>query len=81
MANENMNTPTVTIELPEYRGLIHCVADFENLRKALYESAKLNYNSTGLRFDDEWISMILRVIDGDGYERKFAELKASEEEA
>ena len=82
MTNENINnTPTVTIELSEYMALIQCATDFENLRKALYLSAKLNYNKTGLKFDEDIVGVMLRIIDGERYERKFADLKAAEQEA
>ena len=82
MTNENINnTLTVTIELSEYMALIQCATDFENLRKALYTCAKLNYSKTGLQFSDDTICMMLRITDEERYERKLADLKAAEQEA
>ena len=83
MANENMEpiTNTVTLNISEYMGLIQCAVDFENLRKALYMGASLNYNETSLRFDDYMISTLLSIIDSERYEQKLAELKAAKQEA
>ena len=80
MANENMNTPTVTIDLSEYMALIQCVTDFELLRKALYKNAYLSYNKCYLRLDEELISEILGLIDTDRFNHKIDELKAAEQE-
>ena len=77
MANENMEpiTNTVTLNLSEYMGLIQCAVDFENLRKALYRGASLNFDKTALRFSDDTLCTILGIVDSDGYEQKLAELK------
>ena len=82
MANENMEpiTNTVTLNLSEYLALNECAIDLENLQRALYQCATLNYNATALRFDDELICLFLGVTDGDRYERKLAELKAAAEQ-
>ena len=75
MANENMNTPTVTIDLSEYMALVECAVDLENIQKALYFGASLNYNETALRFNDDEICLFLNVVDGNRYEQRLSELK------
>lgn len=69
-----------TISTVEYCNLARTSANYRTLTKAILNSAKLAYDSKSLRFDDEIICALLKVMEGYDYEDKLQELQREREE-
>ena len=69
---------TTTISTVEYSNLAVTSANYETLTRAIINSAKLAYDRKSLRFDDEIICTLLKVMEGYLYEMKVRELQDEE---
>ena len=69
---------TTTISTVEYCNLATTSANYGTLTRAIINSAKLAYDRKSLRFDDEIICTLLKVMEGYLYEMKVRELQDEE---
>lgn len=67
----------VTVDLDEYKDLIVNNACLTVLLNAIYKDADLSWDGKSLRFSDDNINAILRVMDGNNYYSKLRLLQLS----
>ena len=73
-----MDDNKTTIPTAEYCNLVMTSADYKTLTRTIINSAKLAYDRKSLRFDDEIICALLKVMEGYLYEMTVRELQDEE---
>ena len=76
--NENNNV--VTIEVDQYDSLVETETKYKILTRSMLKSAQLAYDRKSLRFDDEIICTLLKVMLDYLYDSKLEELQREREE-
>ena len=66
---------TVTLSLAEYAELLDDSMRYSILYRGILSKASLNYNETGLMFQDGDIDLILKLVDPSKYLACFNNLK------
>lgn len=77
--NENNNA--VTIEVDQYDSLVETETKYEILTRSMLKSAQLAFDRKSLRFDDEIICTLLKVMLGYTYDSKLEELQCEYKES
>lgn len=73
-------TIMVTLPLERYEYLLETEVAYGILTDVMLSGAELNWNKTGLHFDDETISVVLEAIAPMLVKTRIAELKAEAEQ-
>ena len=66
MMNE-LESRELTISLVEFRKLFTDSGNLKKLKENVYEGCSLSYDNKRLRFNDENLNALLRIIDRVGY--------------
>ena len=66
---------TVAVPVDDYARFIEHETKLEVLIDVLLETAQLNFNRRALRFDDDTICTLLKLMSGYRYEGKLEELQ------
>ena len=72
-------TIMVTLPMERYEYLLETEAAYGILTDVMLSSATLNWNKTGLNFDDAQTSVLLEAIAPQAVKKRMAELKAEAE--
>lgn len=73
-------TNVVTIEVDEYDSLVETETKYEILTRSMLKSAQLAFDRKSLRFDDELICTLLKVMLDYLYDSKLEELQRERKE-
>lgn len=76
----NENNSVVTIETDQYDSLVATETKFDILTDSMLESAQLAFDRKSLRFDDEIICTLLKVMLNYRYDAKLEELQRERED-
>ena len=72
-----MENNNIIIDRDEYEKLIITAYAFDFLTDSIFINSSLSYSEESLRFNDDSLNDVLKVMAAERYDARFAELKAA----